>query len=192
MLIGVTVAELRQKAEKVKDAGVTKMVNTKDRYSSVPSAKTNWDPNWKRAPPSAPAGSASTNRAGAPSPPLQARPDASESLRDSVPSPPPPVLRGSRPDVPSPLSHGLSPPPTRAKSTYTPQTGSTEQALDHIDWANLSQEDKDAFFSWLDEFFSRYLNISLPPRYENSLVETKVSSASGPPVCSMMSFFCRD
>lgn len=56
--------------------------------------------------------------------------------------------------------------------------GSTE---DHIDWANLSQEDKDEFFSWLDEFFSRYLNIGLPPTREVPLVGMK-ASASGPPV----------
>ena len=27
---------------------------------------------------------------------------------------------------------------------------------DHIDWANLTDEDKEIFFGWLDEFFSRY------------------------------------
>ncbi|KAG0696468.1 hypothetical protein DFH29DRAFT_767640, partial [Suillus ampliporus] len=154
-------AELKQKAEKAKDASVTKMVNTRDRYSSVPSSQTNWDPNWKRAPPPAQAGSAGN---GPPSPPLRTRPDASGSMRSSVVSPPPPVAHGSRPDARSPPSYShIPPPPTRPKSTYTSQMGSTDQ-VDHIDWANLSQEDKDEFFGWLDEFFSRYFNIALPSR----------------------------
>ena len=177
MLIGVIVAELKQKAEKAKDAGVTKMVNTRDKYSSVPSAKTNWDPNWKRAPPPAPGGSTSTYNA--PSPPLRTRPDASESMRSS----PPPLAHGSRPDVhPSPSYSPLPPPPTRVKSAYPPQTGSTDQ-VNHIDWTNLSQEDKDEFFSWLDEFFSQYLNIALPPRREHGM-EALMSSppVTGPPV----------
>jgi hypothetical protein len=193
VLIGETVAELKQKAEKAKDAGVTRMANTRDKYSSVPSAKTNWDPNWKRPPPSAPTGSASTYRNGPPSPPpLQTRPDTSESMSSSI-TPPPPVPRGSRPDTHSPSSYSpLPPPPTRLKSAYPPQTGSTEQ-VDHIDWANLSQEDKDEFFSWLDEFFSRYFNIALPAKRELPLVGMKGSlpSTSGPPVCSMMSFSFR-
>ena len=29
---------------------------------------------------------------------------------------------------------------------------------------NLSLEDKEAFFGWLDEFFSRYLGVELGPR----------------------------
>ncbi|KAI9429011.1 hypothetical protein H4582DRAFT_389559 [Lactarius indigo] len=34
--------------------------------------------------------------------------------------------------------------------------------VDRIDWANLSHEDKQVFFTWLDEFFARYLDQSQP------------------------------
>lgn len=188
VLIGVIVAELKQKAEKAKDAGVTKMVNTRDRYSSVPSSKTNWDPNWKRAPPLAPAGSAGN---GPPPPPLRTRPDASGSPRSSVVSPPPPWAHGSRSDAPSPSSYShISPPPTRAKSSYLSQTELADQ-VDHIDWGNLSQEDKDEFFSWLDEFFSLYLDITLPSRGSSAGMKGSPAvtvQSAGPPVCiSMMS-----
>lgn len=33
-----------------------------------------------------------------------------------------------------------------------------------IDWTNLSPEDKEIFFSWLDEFFGNYLNITIAPK----------------------------
>ncbi|KAG2338973.1 hypothetical protein BDR05DRAFT_968610 [Suillus weaverae] len=138
------------------------MVNTRDKYSSVPSSKTNWDPNWKRAPAAAPAGSSGN---GPPPPPLRTRPDAS----------------GNAPSPPS-YSH-ISPPPIRAKSSYLSQTGSTDQ-LDHIDWANLSQEDKDEFFSWLDEFFSRYLDIALPSRRSSAGMKGSpavTGQSAGPP-----------
>ena len=39
-----------------------------------------------------------------------------------------------------------------------------EAEIDRIDWANLSPEDKEVFFSWLDEFFARYLKVAIPPR----------------------------
>ncbi|KAG2072053.1 hypothetical protein BDR04DRAFT_1097335 [Suillus decipiens] len=177
----VNFAELKQKAEKAKDASVTKMVNTRDKFSSVPSSKTNWDPNWKRAPPPAPAGSSGNSR---PPPPLRTRPDASGSSRSSAASPPPP--HGSRSGAPSPPSHSyIPPPPTRAKSSYPSQTVSTD--VNHIDWANLSQEDKDEFFSWLDEFFSRHLDITLPSRRSTSAgmkgsSALTIQSAGPPPV----------
>ncbi|KAG1720401.1 hypothetical protein EDB19DRAFT_574000 [Suillus lakei] len=75
--------------------------------------------------------------------------------------------------------------PTRAKSSYPSQTGSTDQ-VNHIDWANLSQEDKDEFFGWLDEFFSRYLDIALPSRRSSTGMKgspaVTVRSAGPPPV----------
>ena len=46
-----------------------------------------------------------------------------------------------------------------------------------IDWVNLSAEDKQVFFSWLDEFFARYSGNAAPPR---SASDTNISSA--PPV----------
>ncbi|KAG2143475.1 uncharacterized protein EDB93DRAFT_591942 [Suillus bovinus] len=181
--IHVIVAELKQKAEKAKDASVTMMVNTRDKYSSVPSSKTKWDPNWKRAPPPAPARSSGN---GPPPPPLRTRPNASGSTRSSVVSPPPPLAHDSRTGASPPPSYShLSPPPTRATSSYPSQSGSTHQ-VDHIDWANLSQEDKDEFFSWLDEFFSRYLNIALPSGRSSAGMKgstaVTVQSAGPPPV----------
>jgi hypothetical protein len=34
--------------------------------------------------------------------------------------------------------------------------------VDTIDWANLSYEDKQVFFTWLDEFFARYFDQPQP------------------------------
>ncbi|KAG1853855.1 hypothetical protein C8R48DRAFT_722614 [Suillus tomentosus] len=187
----VNFAELKQKAGKAKDASVTMMVNTRDKYSSVPSSKTNWDPNWKRAPPPAPAGSSGN---GPPPPPLRSRPDASGSTRSSVVSPPPPSAHGSRSGAPSSPSYShISPPPARATSSYRSQMAGSADPVNHIDWANLSQEDKDEFFSWLDEFFSRYLDITLPSRRSSAGMKGSTAvtvQSAGPPVCiSMMTYF---
>ncbi|KAG2123415.1 hypothetical protein DEU56DRAFT_829732 [Suillus clintonianus] len=183
----VNFAELKQRAEKAKDASVTKMVNTRDKYSSVPSSKTTWDPNYKRAPPAASAGSAGN---GPPPPPLRTRPDDSGSTRNSVASLPPPLAYGSRPDVHSPPLHShIPPPPTRTKSSYPSQTGSADQ-VNHIDWANLSQEDKDEFFGWLDEFFSRYLDIALPSRRPSVVMKGSsavIAQSAGPPPVNLNS-----
>jgi hypothetical protein len=58
--------------------------------------------------------------------------------------------------------------------------------VDHIDWANLSQDDKDEFFSWLDEFFSLYLDIALPSRRSSAGMKgspaVTVRSDGPPPV----------
>jgi hypothetical protein len=51
-----------------------------------------------------------------------------------------------------------------------------------IDWANLTTEDKEVFFSWLDEFFARYFNLDQPPR------AVTPSPVRGPPV---RPFICR-
>ncbi|KAH7103455.1 hypothetical protein BKA62DRAFT_655141 [Auriculariales sp. MPI-PUGE-AT-0066] len=61
----------------------------------------------------------------------------------------------------------------------------------HIDWANLSQEDKETFFAWLDEFFARYLNIQqsllTPPPPARSSFEHTHASPKRPPVPSSTS-----
>ncbi|KZV65897.1 hypothetical protein PENSPDRAFT_756132 [Peniophora sp. CONT] len=47
--------------------------------------------------------------------------------------------------------------PARPRASITlANPGSNGGEADAIDWANLSYEDKQVFFSWLDEFFSRY------------------------------------
>ncbi|KAN0080086.1 hypothetical protein V8E55_009652 [Tylopilus felleus] len=160
----VNFAELKAKAEKAKDASVTKLSNTRDRFSSAPSSQINWDPNWKRAPPPAPGVSASgSTTSRPPPPPARGRPDVIAS---------PMVPRASWPtegDAPTP-PFTPPPPPTRVASGYPPSHRSTS-SLDSstkIDWAHLSAEDKQAFFGWLDEFFSRYLGIEVTGRAPSS------------------------
>lgn len=45
------------------------------------------------------------------------------------------------------------PPP----SVHLKAKASAQNDMSDIDWANLSREDKEEFFKWLDEFFARYL-----------------------------------
>jgi hypothetical protein len=54
---------------------------------------------------------------------------------------------------------------------------------DGIDWANLSREDKEVFFGWLDEFFSRHLDITISARSASPPVKpaTKPSPTAAPP-----------
>ncbi|KAF8556779.1 hypothetical protein OG21DRAFT_556007 [Imleria badia] len=174
----VNFAELKAKAERAKDVSVNKMTNTRDRFSSVPSSKANWDPNWKRAP----AGSApraATSASGPPPPPVRSRPDV---ISSGVP---PAVPRTSRPtdsDVSlAPSRYTPPPPPTRVASGYPPAGGhrdTSQPAVDRIDWANLSAADKEAFFGWLDEFFSRYLGVEVGPRARGSSVAVAAPSAT--------------
>jgi len=58
----------------------------------------------------------------------------------------------------------VSPPPAHAPPPIVRVSHSPEPTGDRIDWVNLSHEDKEAFFDWLDEFFSRYLGVTLEPR----------------------------
>ncbi|KAI5984769.1 hypothetical protein EDC04DRAFT_2832352 [Pisolithus marmoratus] len=182
----VNFAELKAKAEKAKDAGVAKVVNTKDRYSSISSSKTTWDPNWKRGAPR------SSTSSSPPRPP----PRSTESRGVVNMDPPSASPRSSRPDIPSPTTSDAPklPPPKRFSSGYPPShtrvNSTADTTLDRIDWANLSAEDKEEFFRWLDEFFSRYLNVELGPRTPRapsspSLTDTSVRTSaarSGPPV----------
>ncbi|KAL0952791.1 hypothetical protein HGRIS_007016 [Hohenbuehelia grisea] len=124
-----TFAELRERAAKAADAGKSKFQDTKDRHSSVPIAKTNWDPYSKKPPP--------------PPPPAKAR--ATSTTTHPTASGPPPVKSSSRPGA-------------------SQQAGGQSEDSNPIDWANLSPEDKHAFFEWLDQYFSRLLNVTLPPR----------------------------
>lgn len=144
-------AELKQKAAKAKDATTSTFQNTRDRYTSVPLKKTNWDPyNKNPAPPQAHAHTSSVS--------TQAKPQ---------PSFPPPPSRASRPAIPAQTTEEetprtYSPPtlPTRAPRPPIPARKS-EPVIDaeSIDWANLTAEDKEVFFSWLDEFFARFFGL---------------------------------
>ncbi|KAI0334160.1 hypothetical protein GY45DRAFT_1318600 [Cubamyces sp. BRFM 1775] len=223
-----TLAELRNKAVKVKNASVSTLSNTKDRMSSQPGKNINWNAEIKPKPPPPPkpafkpppppsrtssAASSTSNvstqnkpavppvplrRAGPsasstlakspganPSPPPRPPPratnaNASTSAATPPPRPPPRSLNStatSSPSPPPPASGGLQPgppPPIRretrpdlvapAPRTHAPvppvrKLQGEVADVDRIDWANLSPEDKEAFFGWLDEFFSRYLGV---------------------------------
>jgi hypothetical protein len=57
------------------------------------------------------------------------------------------------------------PPPRRAPSSSKKAFGGPSRGVvddERIDWANLSDEDKQAFFAWLDEFFAQYLGLPQP------------------------------
>jgi hypothetical protein len=143
------VAEIKLKANKAKDAGVSSFQNTRDRYQSVPMAKSKFDPH-------------GTN-------PHDPSPRSSLSNSDSPSAPPPPPApRQFRPKV-----AGKPPAPS------LPQRGVGARGVDSetkVDWANLSAEDKEAFFSWLDEYFSRMLGIEIKPANQ-----TRYNQSRSPP-----------
>ncbi|EIW56724.1 uncharacterized protein TRAVEDRAFT_151331 [Trametes versicolor FP-101664 SS1] len=231
-----TLAELRSRAVKVKDAGVSSLSNTKDRMSSQPSKNINWNADVKAKPPPPPAplakpvykpppppsrtGSSASSAPGIvnkppvpvrkfgvsanptlarsisnvsqengvnPGPPPRPPPRSFNSNASSVspspspsisgglaPGPPPLIRRETRPDQPSPPPRSFAPPPPVRKAQ------SEEAGINKIDWANLSPEDKQAFFGWLDEFFSRYLGKPIPPRTTTDSVE-QISGGQLPP-----------
>ncbi|KAF8890701.1 hypothetical protein BD779DRAFT_243524 [Infundibulicybe gibba] len=174
-----TFAELKQKAGKVKDASVSKIQNTKDRHTSVPMAKTNWDPYSKQPPPPPPPprGSATPRAQFPPPPPAPNRP--SPAVTPPLPgrgNPPPtlpgrylsgnpPTLPGRSPATPATAESRAptSAPPPIVRRTRPDVPARNAQPGNDIDWANLSEEDKQAFFSWLDEFFSKMLNTTVKP-----------------------------
>ncbi|KAJ6476285.1 proline-rich protein [Mycena sanguinolenta] len=98
-------------------------------------------------------------------------------VRPSAAPGPPPIVRATRPSLPSSSSAStLPPPPVRAPvlsrfrqpepeeevpaATPPPPVRrvAARSAEKDIDWTNLSAEDKEVLFAWLDEFFSRHLN----------------------------------
>ncbi|TFY63901.1 hypothetical protein EVJ58_g2963 [Rhodofomes roseus] len=174
-------ASVKQKAMKAKDYSVEKAAHTRDHMVSQPSKKINWDPNHRKPPPP-PAVKPKNSELYAPPPSRtssttsNARNTPSSPSSPSAPAPPPMIRRVSRPDSVSPpaapppirrdtrpdsVSPPLPPPPVRSVSiTRAPEAVDDEK----LDWANLSPEDKQVFFSWLDEFFAKYLNLPVPPR----------------------------
>ncbi|KAF9463366.1 hypothetical protein BDZ94DRAFT_1289818 [Collybia nuda] len=182
-------AEIKAKATKVKDASVTKIQNTRDRNTSVPLAKTNWDPYSGTPAPAPPPPRVNTNnrpvaKTFPPPPPAFNRPAATPSHSPPIRSSPTPA-RSSPPTLPtrsplqtpplpsrSPIPPSRAPPPqgpppiirsTRPDFSNTPSQGVSNDAQE-IDWTNLSPEDKEVFFSWLDEFFGNYLSITISPK----------------------------
>jgi hypothetical protein len=115
-------------------------------------------------------------------PPQRAGSTASPDSTTSSPAPaasgPPPIARATRPSLPS---SSASPPPSTPSrpavsrfrqpevehEAFAPpppvrRVQPSKESEKQLDWANLSPEDKEVFFSWLDEFFSRYLNKPIP------------------------------
>ena len=95
--------------------------------------------------------------------------------------------------TPSNKAKPPSPPPHRAlplsdqssshvSRVYATPNGTT--GIGDIDWANLSVEDKQAFFAWLDEFFARYLNGPPPPNAPPVPISTKsLANTTDPTPC---------
>ncbi|KAK0473615.1 hypothetical protein IW261DRAFT_1503760 [Armillaria novae-zelandiae] len=160
-------AELKEKAAKAKDASVTKIQNTRDRHSSVPLKKTNWDPYTKQPPPPPPAPRTSISARPSISPPPSC---SSISTPPPVPgqgAAPPPIKRSTRPPIPSaamdsPSLSVPSLPPRGSPALSYPST----PAEPEIDWANLSPDDKQVFFGWLDKFFERSYGIPAPSQVD--------------------------
>ncbi|TFK47146.1 hypothetical protein OE88DRAFT_1811330 [Heliocybe sulcata] len=187
-------ADLKTKALKAKDATVSKVVNTKDRMQSTPSAKTNWDysnPPVRRPPP-VPMKSRDSELYGPPPVRQNSKPESSESM-ENVHARPSPVLtsrpsvtpRASKPAIPTRTvpeeDLAYEPPrpppmPTRRSAASAPiQESHTEEVIDRIDWVNLSQEDKDVLFSWLDEFFTHLLGQPIGPSDKPTVSRNAVS-----------------
>ncbi|KAF8642936.1 hypothetical protein AX16_009324 [Volvariella volvacea WC 439] len=251
-------AELKEKAIKAKDASVEKIQNTRDRHTSVPLAKTNWDPYSKKPPPPPPAPRQTASSSFPPPPPPPGRPPASASasgtpdpppapppsiasrinaFNNSTSSPPPPPPPRTAPPISSAAPNGTPPPPparsasvrggpppivnearpgylSRSAAVSSPalpsrpgsSAGSSPAPIaapapsylsrpafartntigsnsdvgsQRIDWRNLTQEDKEVFFSWLDEFFSRHLNVTIgPSQSEAQAGEGRTTTAS--------------
>ena len=123
---------------------------------NTPSAQTGFDPYAKRTPsPPPPLRSTSSRSA-----------ESSSSASVSARPPPPPVHRTSRPDAaPLPVLPRRNPSTIDHSSSSVRAYGDEQQreSADRINWSNLSPEDKQAFFSWLDEFFSQYLGRPVGP-----------------------------
>ncbi|CAA7262125.1 unnamed protein product [Cyclocybe aegerita] len=190
-------AELKAKAANATSSGMERMQNMRDRNTSVPMAKTNWDPYSGNPPPRPPPPRSLVNRNTKPQAPLPPPPSRTASAATSslsrasstastpplpargTPSPgAPPLLpsrsKGPAPPAPPPRSTGPplpagAPPPPINRSTRPdalPRPAAPARPLapaktqPKIDWANLSPEDKQVFFSWLDEFFANFK----PPR----------------------------
>ncbi|ETW79761.1 hypothetical protein HETIRDRAFT_103639 [Heterobasidion irregulare TC 32-1] len=154
--MSLPVADLKSKAVKAKDASVSKLSTTRDRMKSTPSAQTGFDPYAKRTPPPPPPLRSTSSRSA----------ESSSSASVSARPPPPPVHRTSRPDAaPPPVLSRRRPSTVDHGSSSVRAYGDEQQreSADRIDWSNLSTEDKQALFSWLDEFFSRYLGRPVGP-----------------------------
>lgn len=143
---------------------------------SIPLAKTNWDPySGTPAPPPPPPRVNANNRPTTASvktflpPPTRGSPAPSRSSPPIAPSISPlqtPPLP-SRSPMPLPGRTGSQGPPPIVHSTRPDLPVAQSRSMNNvpeIDWTHLSREDKEVFFSWLDEFFGKHLNIVIGPK----------------------------
>lgn len=161
-----------------------KVRNTKDRYKSTSSKNLDWDPNHKVAPAPPISRSVSTKPAYIPPPPPSRTGNASNSVQaaappSTVPSSRPPVIRReTRPDqVPSVnVTPSPPPPPARKASAYAASISSSAG----IDWSNLSDQDKETLFSWLDEYFVRRFGVNPQSSAVSSVISTQNAAKPAP------------
>lgn len=95
--------------------------------------------------------------------------------------PPPPPSRSAANDQGRPSTNT---PPPRVNIANRP-TGLHPVGSDDIEWANLSPDDKQVFFGWLDEYFERLFKVGIQP--QNSGVRSPVhqpreATSSAPPL----------
>ena len=90
--------------------------------------------------------------------------------------PSPPVPNLSTKPVSAPASSAMPvaapvPKPSLAVSlkSPTPQLHESDAEQTEIDWANLTEQDRQVFFSWLDEFFTHLLGVPVGSRQRSRL-----------------------
>ena len=91
--------------------------------------------------------------------------------------PSPPVPNLSTKPVSSPLTSVppvaapvLKPSPAVLLKSSTPQFHDSDAKQTEIDWANLTEQDRRVFFSWLDEFFTHLLGVPVGSRQGSRLI----------------------
>lgn len=83
-----------------------------------------------------------------------------------------------RPPPPPPLPRRASARPSTNTNGFESDTSTPGDQGLSIDWANLSQEDKETFFSWLDDFFAAYRKrLSETSRNSPSAVSSEAPSS---------------
>ena len=153
---------------------MTKVKDTKDRYSSVSSKKLDWDPNHKPAPPGPAPRAVPTKPAYIPPPPPSRTGSTSSGPTPST-SRPPVIRKDTRPDQLSSTSATPSPPlPIR-----TPSAASVVSNVG-IDWSNLSEQDKETLFGWLDEYFAKRFNVNPNQSAVSSVISTQTMAKPAP------------
>ncbi|KZT58073.1 hypothetical protein CALCODRAFT_259471 [Calocera cornea HHB12733] len=140
-----TFAELREQAKKAGSMAGSQVNSLRDRFNQPASSSPS-------------SGGSHSFRSGSISspPPMAKKPPMPPPVRGAGGAPPPPMRTPSSPDAPPAMpARGLPPSlPSRTQSS-APSHVSAGSAPGGIDWANLTEDDKYAFFSLLDEYFAR-------------------------------------